>query len=342
MLRKFLQTIDKGIAAAAWFGVTLAAALLALAWLWPTERFGGVLAAVAFGAAVVPVYLALACGLAMLIAAGRKRWVLAAVAAVVGLVALVGQHQALLAADRPAGVPLLRVMTANVYFRSTDATLFLAEIARTDPDLILVQEQTPTYQALVADALAEAYPHQIHEPRTDPGGYAVYSKLPIAEVPGDAYDDYRVHHSGRRYEMTVASQPIVVWNVHPKSPGGIAAIAGNHDQTLALLAAAQSETLPTILAGDFNHPPTSAPARALDAADVRSSLALTGDLFPATWPQVRPDFPDVLEATLPHLPRVQIDYIRLSPTLTATAAEVGHPIDGDHLPVIADIALTAK
>ncbi|MDN3578818.1 endonuclease/exonuclease/phosphatase family protein [Chitinimonas viridis] len=80
---------------------------------------------------------------------------------------------------KPAGQGgAIRLLSYNVYLHNPDMVDVQMQIARHDPDLILLIELTPAqWQQL--HALRKRYPHGCAHPQDDPFGMAVLSRLPL-------------------------------------------------------------------------------------------------------------------------------------------------------------------
>ncbi|MEM8874078.1 MAG: endonuclease/exonuclease/phosphatase family protein [Planctomycetota bacterium] len=209
------------------------------------------------------------------VALALRRWWLAATAGVVAIVmgALV---QVGPSAATPSG-PTLRVVSANVYFLNPRAERAAADLANLDADLLLLQEWNPLHIEPFAAAFGESHPYRLSHPARDPNGFAIYSKVPFRLEPTD---ESGLEQKVRRVRLQVNfdEQDWIVYNVHPSSPGSTAGVHANRIQSKALAEMIAGETLPTVVAGDFNHTPNTWNADAIRASGV------TGRGSAGTWP----------------------------------------------------------
>jgi endonuclease/exonuclease/phosphatase family metal-dependent hydrolase len=95
----------------------------------------------------------------------------------------------------------------------------------------------------------------------------------------------------------------------------------------ALIAFANSRTLPLVMAGDFNMSPWTEKLGRFE----RSSGLKRYNTFHLTWPMAR--------GTLPLLPLVAIDNVFASPQFARIAVAPGPRLGSDHRPIVADLAL---
>lgn len=95
----------------------------------------------------------------------------------------------------------------------------------------------------------------------------------------------------------------------------------------ALIAFANSRTLPLVMAGDFNMSPWTEKLGRFE----RSSGLKRYNTFHLTWPTAR--------GTVPLLPLVAIDNVFASPQFARIAVSPGPRLGSDHRPLVADLAL---
>jgi endonuclease/exonuclease/phosphatase (EEP) superfamily protein YafD len=214
------------------------------------------------------------------------------------------------------GERVVRVMSFNVDFESDVWRAVADEVARHDPDILVLLEvgrsKRPLLEALEAD-----YPHRADCLAEDYCQNVILSKIPFASSA------IRSQWEGpQMVQVTYGPElgNLTVVGAHTMRPP----FAGRqHEQMMALgdeLAAAGGAH---IVAGDFNATPRSLMLQTLLE---RAGLQLASGL--ATWP-----------ATL-ELPQIAIDHIMVSPTLRILApARIGASACSDHYPIVADIAV---
>jgi endonuclease/exonuclease/phosphatase (EEP) superfamily protein YafD len=244
--------------------------------------------------------------------------------------------------DRP-DMPSFTVMSANLLVHVSAEAELLAEIRRTDPDIICFQEYTPAKAAVLVPALSALYPHQDQAMRDHAFGQAIFSKFPFIAPPDHAphralrdqlRDSLRVggvvgiQDPQIRAVVDVRGTPVVIHNIHYPPPMSGSYLAEQRRMTEWLCASAREETRPLILAGDFNCTPES-----LNASDLRAAaFAEVGSVArgrSTTWPT---------EGLLAWIP-VRIDHQWHSEHLACVHSEVCKPNGSDHRPIIAIYAL---
>lgn len=215
-----------------------------------------------------------------------------------------------------AGERTLRVMSFNTEFESDAWRAVADEVARHDPDILVLLEigrsKRPLLEALEAD-----YPHRADCLAEDYCQNVILSKIAFASSA------IRTQWQGpQMVQVTYGAELglLTVVGAHTMRPPFA---MRQHEQMMALgdeLAAAGGLQ---IVAGDFNATPRSLMLQTLLE---RGDLKLASGL--ATWP-----------ATF-GLPQIAIDHIMVSPALRILApARIGASAGSDHYPVIADIAV---
>jgi endonuclease/exonuclease/phosphatase (EEP) superfamily protein YafD len=324
----------KWLAGLAWAGTIVAIAILVFSWalpqrlymIWAPYRYAAV---ASFFGRVFTFHAGVALAVAMIVGLALRRWRLAAVAGIAAVGALTPTFWSLRPKEMPvAPGPTVRVMAMNLYAPSTDDDDLRAQIRAANPDVIVLEEFSPHHEQVITGAFGDRYPFRSLAPCEDPSGMGAYSRLPFVEPPRVEMTNFRRQI---RTVVAVDGQPVALYALHPKSPQSPWAIIVNRLQTRDLLKQVQGETIPTILAGDFNFTETTANAAAFRAAGLRSTHDLAGSGRGSTWP--------VLPRWRAWLPGVRIDHVFLTPQLTCTRDAVGGFDGSDHLPIYADIGL---
>lgn len=225
----------------------------------------------------------------------------------------------------PTG-PRLTIATANLQgWANTRFSDIEAWILDNEFDVVALQEVPPAFIDNHLPNLIEIYPEQL------PGGRTLLSRHPILEsdtVVGQ--QRIVIDHEGRE---------IVVYNVHLNWPLGnppridlpiLRTLSrydesSRNDQIEALLDVLEEETLPYIVAGDFNMSQHSI---------IYSALAVVmDDSFRVTEPGLGPTWRI-------DLPVLRLDYVWYSPdSLLAVETELGPDIGSDHFPLISTIEI---
>lgn len=224
----------------------------------------------------------------------------------------------------PAG-PTLRLMSLNTKFTDVSVPSMLGQIQQQDPDILCVEDLTGRSFKALHDALDTRYPHRVM--RGD-GDLALYSKLPFIEAAPQSTID-RVHRQ-LRVVVPVAGRAVAVYLVHTYSPRTLTRVLVTRHATSDLLDDLKTETLPTVLIGDFNFTGDCVNAAALRRAGYTDAFEAVGRGRGSTWP-VRPRW-------LGWLPGVRIDHTYISASLTCTKFDLGTYLGSDHLPIVSDVA----
>ncbi len=82
--------------------------------------------------------------------------------------------------DAARRVPHLRLVTANLRYTNPTPERLAAELFAADADVIVLQEVTAHWiDVLDAAGFSRRYPYSLREPRENPLGEAIYSRLPL-------------------------------------------------------------------------------------------------------------------------------------------------------------------
>lgn len=167
----------------------------------------------------------------------------------------------------------LRAISLNLNLDNPDMPALVRQIEQAGPDLLLLIEVTPAqWQALAA--LRRAYPHGCGQPRDDPFGMALLSRLPLR--------DCLVEGELPSLVARLAERPLTLVGLHPPPPLN-AELAGIRQQQLQQWGARLANRTEVVLLGDLNLTPWSPWYRDLLASSgLRDARAGRGYL--ATWP----------------------------------------------------------
>lgn len=261
-------------------------------------------------------------------AAGRGALAAAATVAVVAHAAFALPE--LLAAEPvpawAAAAPRMRVFDANVMVDNRSVAGYAAEIGRSRPDLVVLEEARTEFLArLDATGVLTGLPFRITIPRSDPFAGVVVSRWPL-------HDDDLVRHQGRpfltRATVDGPAGPFRLFVVHAVSPVG-----GDREKwtgdLAAVGAALRAETLPVVAAGDFNATWGNRGFRRLLTRDVTDAAAARRRPWQMTWPRDRRLLP----------PLARIDHILTTPGAAVVRIRTGDGEGSDHRPLVADVAL---
>lgn len=312
----------------AWLGWALAAppAGLAVARLTRYEGRSVIIAAEALTPYwFVPAYFALGLGLF-----SRHR----ALSIVAG--ALIALHLAWVlpeyrpARPLPAGAraaPHLRIFSSNLRYTNSDMTGIAEEIRRARPDVVLLQELSPSnHEALERTGVLDQFEFSLVQPELRPTGSGVYSRLPMTDAATWDLDGML----NARVTVDVDGHPVRIYDIHTNAPFGARGAPRWEHQLAAIGRAAEAETGALVVAGDFNASFGHRPFRALLDGRLRDAHVDRGNGRANTWPRDIPLVPPV----------VRIDHVLVSDQLSVLGIAEGTGRGSDHRPLIADLAVT--
>ncbi|MFE0147667.1 endonuclease/exonuclease/phosphatase family protein [Nonomuraea sp. NPDC059007] len=269
-------------------------------------------------------YVAIASVVPLALAAARRRWAAAGVAAV-SCLALAGSvlPRQLPEANPPAAGTRLRVLSVNLRVGQAEPEALLALVRRLRPDVLTLQEFTAAARERVdALGLGRLLPHRVDRSAPGASGSAVYARYPVTELPMIAYGNFRQ----TRAKLTVSGVPVEVVSVHPCAPRYDGRVTCWRQGLDALPRGGGGLR---VLAGDFNATLDHPPMRTLLTSGYRDAADVSGQGFTHTWPVVGWKF----------LPGVQIDHILASREIAVTEFGI-HDLPGtDHRPVFAGLRL---
>ena len=242
--------------------------------------------------------------------------------------------------DPPTGATF-KVVSFNVQGSNAELKRATDWLLQTAPDVIVLQETAEGYDERLAP-LYEVYAHEDHIG----GSVRVFSRfpilarqvLPIENNPGRAALRLLLNADGRQLAVYAVhlSLPLTKYgDEDPLADLGLEALLRYDErrrnaQIHALLALLEGETIPYIVAGDFNMSDASLIYDTI-ARRIQDAWRAAGNGAGRTWPVA-----DAIGLPRVILPFLRIDYLWHSPELRATAAAVGDAIGSDHLPLRAE------
>ncbi|MEV0147050.1 MULTISPECIES: endonuclease/exonuclease/phosphatase family protein [unclassified Nonomuraea] len=228
-------------------------------------------------------------------------------------------------AGRAAGeARRLRVLSANLLVGSADPAALVALVDRLRPDVLALQELTPSAaERLERAGLRRALPYAVARPEQGAAGSALYARHPLTPAAGPPPGTF-----GQAAGVL-------------ERPGGVRVeVVSVHPCALALSEARpcwrrELDALPRaggsarVLAGDFNATLDHLPLRRLLASGYRDAADATGQGLSPTWPA----------RGWGGLPGVAIDHV-LAPARMPVREYGVHALAGsDHRAVLAELAL---
>lgn len=220
----------------------------------------------------------------------------------------------------------VKLMLANVLASNHDATRFIALVQEQQPDLIVMQEATPSWLTLL-DPIRSSYPYKLAEPRDDAFGIALYSKFPldstaiVESVPRGFPDLIATAMIGARRLNIISTHPMpplreIDYGARNLQLDGVAQLASRTPE-------------PLLVIGDLNITMWSHHYRRFEETSMLQN-ARRGFGVKPTWPLF------LLPAMIP------IDQCLVSEGIVVTDFRTGPNIGSDHLPVIVSMHLTDK
>ncbi len=151
----------------------------------------------------------------------------------------------------PTGVQLLAV---NLNRGNRDYQRMLNYLRASRPELMVLSEYTPAWDAALREALDE-YPYRVLRPRNSAYGIAVYSRRPLADL--ESLDLGAPGADNLRVRVELGGQPIELYAVHLYSPMSPQRAAWRRTQLRRLTGLLQDRPYPRLVAGDLNVTPFS-------------------------------------------------------------------------------------
>lgn len=240
-----------------------------------------------------------------------------------------------------AGGPDLRLLTYNLHAEETLLDPQLNLIRGAGADIVALQELSFPAAKRFAKALSGDYPYQALHPNAQAcSGQGILSRFPIRADEYWQHVDIRNALGHQRAVLDIGGRPVALYNLHPVHPGMVDALydaAPRAEEVTRLLERVGAETLPVILAGDFNMSDQSDDYRRITAR-LRDAFRQAGRGLGYTFPDWRaPQSRSVVNGLpLGFVPRlVRLDYVFHNPTMRVAAAQVWAESGGsDHRPLL--------
>lgn len=231
----------------------------------------------------------------------------------------------------PAAAPgqpaSLRLVVANIWSGNPSQDAVVAEIHEAEPDIAVLLETTPDWEAAVA-ALAEELPYVVAQPRTDNFGMTLLSRHPlngaqVLDVGGLAGGEIPLI----RAEVRTPLGPVTVLGVHVFPPVSAEAWELREVQLLRVAELARETAGPVVVAGDLN---TAMSARSYRLFRAASGLenARRGRGWLGTWPAWAP-----AELQLP------LDHVLHDEEVVIHELEVLPGVGSDHRGLVVELSL---
>jgi endonuclease/exonuclease/phosphatase (EEP) superfamily protein YafD len=214
------------------------------------------------------------------VALALRNWAAAAVAALAVTCLLAAVLPRAIGSETApvAGHETLTVLSANVFLGDADPEALVELVDRYHPDLLSVQELTPSFaRGLRRAGIERLLPHAVLQARPKGHGAGLYARHPLAPLPRQTDFLFRMPRAamalpdGRRLRLVA---------VHPQPPN---MSAERWREALESLPAPGAGT-PWLLVGDFNSTFDQAEFRSLVDRGYRDAGDATGKGLEPTWP----------------------------------------------------------
>jgi endonuclease/exonuclease/phosphatase (EEP) superfamily protein YafD len=179
----------------------------------------------------------------------------------------------------PAGHETLTVLSANIHRGTADPAVLVALVDRYRPDLLSVQELTPSSaRELRTAGLTRRLPNQMLRVSRGASGAGLYARRPLRPLADQTRFFFRMP---RALLILPSGSRLRVVGVHPYPP--LKKRVGIWRDTLESLPSGGSGD-PWLLAGDFNATLDHAELREVVDRGYRDAAAVTGRGLEPTWP----------------------------------------------------------
>ena len=226
-----------------------------------------------------------------------------------------------------AGRETIGVLSANVHHGTADAAELIALVERLDPDVLAIQELTPSFAAELERAgLGERLPEAVLKLERGASGSGIYADLPLRDRGEVEPTPFPFRMPRAEVEMPDGRRVRLV-DVHPYPPGR--GHIGVWEAALESLPPA-GRGAPWVLAGDFNATLDQSELRAILDRGYRDAGDVAGEGLEPTWPDGDFDHP---------LPPVTIDHVLADRRLDIVEYSVEDLPGTDHHPVYTVLVL---
>jgi endonuclease/exonuclease/phosphatase (EEP) superfamily protein YafD len=215
-----------------------------------------------------------------------------------------------------------KIYSANINKDNREFSNLNREVKEIDPDIVLLLEVKPgNYEQL--HSLMQAYSYRIKNISPEELGFVFLSKFPM-----HGYNVTKLSKYGNSLFETILEineKPVMFYGIHAQRPR-----FGNYTERVTqsnwLAREINGQSLPVIVAGDFNSTPYSPVFRDfVKTAGLKDSREGFG--WQPSWPAF---FPPLW---------IPIDHVLVTPDIQVRKRTTGSYISSDHYPVIAELSL---
>jgi endonuclease/exonuclease/phosphatase (EEP) superfamily protein YafD len=225
-----------------------------------------------------------------------------------------------------AGSTKFRVVTFNTWFRNHDYAAIGRYLAKTQADVIVIEERDRDDGALRIASYLQSYPHSFDARLRH--GAIVFSRWPIVSAESIALAESPGVRAAR-VTLDWQGRPVTVLGVHLHWPLGPRSSRLRNAELAGVASFAAAHSEPLIVTGDFNVAPWSHHFRTALQRSGLSDCAAGHGLAPS-WP-----------AQFPPL-GIRIDHCWMSSHWSSIDVRLGPSHGSDHLPLIADLQMNAS
>lgn len=218
-----------------------------------------------------------------------------------------------------------KVYSANLHIDNKDLEKLKKEVNEIGPEMVLLLEVTPEHLVQLRP-LINNYPHYIENIFKGERdiGFVFLSKFPILENHITRLSD--VCNFVLETRLEINQQPVKFYGVHAQRPD-VHNLGERKEQFIRLAQQLREQTLPVIVAGDFNATPYSPMFReVVKISGLKDSREGFG--WQPSWPTFFP------------LLWIPIDHVLVTPDVQVLMRRTGSYIGSDHYPVITKLSLT--
>jgi endonuclease/exonuclease/phosphatase (EEP) superfamily protein YafD len=216
----------------------------------------------------------------------------------------------------------MTIISFNVDQRSSIRDATFRWIDSVGPDLVVLVDSTDDWVNAVE--MAQPYVARSELPIDRTFGITILSR---DDVDTQILRASRIRDSVVRVEVSLGDQPIIVYAIQSRPPSNETDATYRDEYFDDLSQMVQSETLPTVVVGDFQTTPWSHAFREL-TADTGLENSMAGFGLQTTWPADRWAFF-----------RIPVDHLLHSPELTTIDRYLGPILGVDHRPLVVKLGL---
>jgi endonuclease/exonuclease/phosphatase (EEP) superfamily protein YafD len=226
---------------------------------------------------------------------------------------------------RAAGWPRLRILDANLTWTNSNMDGIASEILRDRPDVVSVQEITPSdVAALRSRHVLEHFHWSLVAPSEHSEGMALWSDIPLTGLA--LWSD--AGHPELRATVDIAvGTSLALLAVHTYIPVTLPVRVWKHELA-GIAQAAKSPRGATLVIGDFNATWDMYEFQAILHAGYRDAAVVAGDGWQATWAP---------RAWLP--PIVRIDHALVSPGVAVESYRLATDAGSEHKSILLTLAV---